>query len=338
MIDPGIQEELLASVQARVPFTADPFGETGRPLGLNAAQVLEQLRGWEQEGILREISAILEGEALGYDSALVAARVPEARIEEVAERINAHPTVTHNYLRDHDYNLWFTIAVPEEMGLDRTLQILSGENGVRMLPLRRTATFKIGVRFRRDRLENASPVVELSTPKRVHHGPEERRMFRALQRPLPYVAQPFRRLADEAGVAEERLLSFANSHQGGAIRKYVATLRHKRMGVRANGMVVWDVAADSVREAGAKVAAAPQVSHCYARNPIEGFPYTLYSMIHGPDEESVRRVAADLSKSTAVDRYAVLFSTREFKKCRLRYFLPELTEWWKAHAGREVSA
>jgi hypothetical protein len=72
------------------------------------------------------------------------------------------------------------------------------------------------------------------------------------------------------------------------------------------------------------------VSHCYARNAIEDFPYTLYSMTHGPDQDSCRAVAARHSKEAGIADYAVLFSEREFKKARLRYFLPELDAWWAA--------
>ena len=75
------------------------------------------------------------------------------------------------------------------------------------------------------------------------------------------------------------------------------------------------------------------MSHCYARNAIEGFPYTHYSMIHGPDRDACIEVAAQLSRETGIEDYAVLFSEREFKKVRLRYFLPELDEWWTARAG-----
>ena len=108
----------------------------------------------------------------------------------------------------------------------------------------------------------------------------------------------------------------------------------KAHGVRENGMIVWRVAERQIAEVGAQLARSREVSHCYARNPIEGFPYTLYSIIHGPDRESCRATAAQLSHETGIDDYAVLFSEREFKKVRLRYFLPELDAWWTARAGR----
>ena len=109
-------------------------------------------------------------------------------------------------------------------------------------------------------------------------------------------------------------------------------------------MAVWTVDDERLPKVGPRLAAAPEVTHCYARNAIDGFPYTAYSMIHGPDRESVLEVAARLSEELDLPEYVVLFSTREFKKVRLRYFLPELDRWWServpaaAGKGRKAAA
>jgi DNA-binding Lrp family transcriptional regulator len=316
-----------------VPFDPRPFARIGAEIGLSGAAVLETLRKLQAESILREISAVLEGSALGYDSALVTGVVPPEDLERAVQAVNAHPTVTHNYLRNHRYNLWFTVAVPPVMNLEETLRILARESGVAVFhPMRRTRTFKIGVNFDPKTLQNCSAVAPASTAKAIEVGEAEARLFRALQTPLPLVERPFDELATKAEVEPEALLAFARRHLGGAIRRYVGTLRHRRLGVRANGMVVWPVAEARLDEAGARLASAPEVSHCYARNAIEGFPYTLYSMVHGPDTESCREIAARLARETGISDYAVLFSEKEFKKVRLRYFLPELDAWWAARA------
>ena len=96
-------------------------------------------------------------------------------------------------------------------------------------------------------------------------------------------------------------------------------------------MAVWNVPSVRQTDVGQTLAGAPEVSHCYARNAAPGFPYNVYSMIHGPDRASVREVASRLSAEIGLDDYIVLFSTHEFKKCRLRYFQPELERWWNQH-------
>jgi len=321
--------QLIRAVQGGVPFEDHPFAALAEKIGLNEDAVISGLQELSDEGVLREISAVLEGSALGYDSALVAGTVPEEKLERAVEAINAHPTVTHNYLRGHEYNLWFTVAVPPEMDLERTLEFLADESGIeRFHPLRRTHTFKIGVNFDPKSLKNNTKVEVGKTTESVTVDKAAARKFRALQTPLPLVTRPFEVLAEKAGTRAEDLLSFAKQHKGGAIRRYVGTLRHRKLGVRENGMVVWNIPEDSMVELGQQMANAPEVSHCYARNAIEGFPYNVYSMVHGPSQESCRDIARELSARSGIDDYTVLFSTREFKKQRLRYFLPELDQWW----------
>ncbi len=326
------RNRLVRHVQDAIPFVEKPFGVIASDLGLDEAEVLAELCALRESGLLREISAVLEGSALGYDSALVAGTVAPADLARVVEVVNAHPTVTHNYLREHAYNLWFTIAVPVEMGLDATLRALARAAGVETFhALRRTVTFKIGVNFDLETGTNKTEAQEIVPVAPMHASEQDRRIFRALQTPLPLVARPFDEVARSCGCSTDELLRFARSHLGGAIRRYVGTLRHRKAGVRANGMAVWQVEGGDVERVGRRLAAAPEVSHCYARNSIAGFPYTVYSMLHAPTREACLSIAAGLSEQIAVSDYVVLFSVEEYKKVRLRYFLPELDQWWEAH-------
>jgi DNA-binding Lrp family transcriptional regulator len=327
------RKALIRAIQSGVPLEQRPFASIAQGLGSSELAVIEELRALEREKVLREISAVLEGGLLGYRSALATGSIPEERIETVARIVSAHPTVSHNYLRDHPYNLWFTIAVPPEMPLERTLELLAKEAGVDgFYALCRTHIFKIGVNFDPDTLKNRTEVTKPSSVAKLEVVPREAELFRALQTPLPLIERPFDELAQNVGASAEELIEFAKRHLGGAIRRYVGTLRHRKLGVKENGMVVWRVADDEVQAAGEQLAKAPEVSHCYARNPVPYFPYTLYSMVHGPSRESCREIARQLSRQTGLEDYAVLFSEREFKKQRLRYFLPELDRWWTAHA------
>ncbi|MCC7108777.1 MAG: hypothetical protein IT382_05785 [Deltaproteobacteria bacterium] len=336
MSAPG-NNQLAKALQGGVPFVEDPWTALGAQVSLTADEVLAQLQSWKEGGELREISAVLEGAAFGYDSALVAGTVPAERLEEVAGIVGAHPTVTHNYERLHAFNLWFTIAAPRDMGLLPTLRILARQAGVdAFFPMERTHTFKIGVAFDLESRTNETGKGALSDIKPVEVGPRERVLFRALQTPLPLTPRPFAALTQTLGLDEAELLAFAREHQGHALRRYVGTFRHRKLGVKGNGMAVWNVPEERIASVGEQLAAAPEVSHCYARNRIPGFPFALYSMIHGPDNDAVSVVAARLAAEVGVADYAVLFSAREFKKARLRYFLPELDTWWNAH--RELAA
>ena len=327
------RKTLIRTIQSEVPFDPRPFASIARNLGSTEGAVIEALRELQREKILREISAVLEGTLLGYRSALATGSIPVERIEAVAEIVSAYPTVSHNYLRNHPYNLWFTIAVPPEMSLERTLELLAKEAGVDGFhALCRTHVFKIGVNFDPDSLKNRTEVTKISTAQEIEVGPRDARFFRALQTPLPLVERPFDELARGLDASEGELIDFARHHLGGAIRRYVGTLRHRKLGVRENGMVVWRATEGEIQAAGERLAKAPEVSHCYARNPVPNFSYTLYSMVHGPSRESCSEIARELSRVTGLEDYAVLFSEREFKKQRLRYFLPELDRWWRERA------
>jgi DNA-binding Lrp family transcriptional regulator len=185
------------------------------------------------------------------------------------------------------------------------------------------------VNFDPDSLKNRTEVTKISTAQNIEVGPRDAQYFRALQTPLPLSERPFDELARGIEASGNELIDFARRHLGGAIRRYVGTLRHRKLGVKENGMVVWRVSEDAIQAAGERLARAPEVSHCYARNPVPNFPYTLYSMVHGPSRESCCEIARALSRETGLGDYAVLFSEREFRKQRLRYFLPELDRWWR---------
>lgn len=333
-----VRSAISSALQSGVPFVADPWGALGQELGLPGERVLQEIVAFHQAGELREISGVMEGSALGYESALVAARVPEDRLDEVAGIVSSCPTVTHNYVRDHAFNLWFTLAMPEELGLDAGLHALSRATGIAPLqPMRRTQTFKIGVRFDLDTMENASPRAEIREVGRHRFTARQRALIRALQMPLPLVRAPFAALSRPLDLEQDELLAFARKIHGSVLRRYVGTFRHRKLGVRGNGMIVWAVPEARLAEVGERFAEAPEVSHCYARTPAPGFPYTLYTMVHARDEAAVREIAARLATEVPGADHAILFSTRELKKVRLRYFLPELDAWWAAQRLTEVA-
>lgn len=337
-LTPTEQNVLARAVQDSVPLSPRPWDEIGQKLGLDAREVLDQLRTWKEERKVREISAVLEGSLLGYESALCTASVPEADLYRVAAVVNEHPTVSHNYLRDHVYNLWFTIAVPRAMGLYRTLDRLTARAGLsRVHALRRTRTFKIGVSFDLIARSSQTEALSPSTASPLDPTPAEVAIIRALQTTLPLTERPFLDLARATGTDEEQMLAFGRKHVGGAVRRYVATFRQRELGVHGNVLVAWNVPEGEIERTGLCFAAVPEVSHCYGRESFPGFPYTLYTMLHGPDEASCQRQAADLSSRIGVRDHLLLPSRHEFKKCRLRYFLPDLDRWWATCEGEAAA-
>jgi DNA-binding Lrp family transcriptional regulator len=104
------------------------------------------------------------------------------------------------------------------------------------------------------------------------------------------------------------------------MRRFAAILRHREAGFIANGMIVWNVPTDSVDEIGNRLATFPEVSHCYRRPVYKDWRFNLFSMIHARSLESAKKIALEISKIIGIDDYQILFSTREFKKERVKYF------------------
>ncbi|MBF0241625.1 MAG: Lrp/AsnC family transcriptional regulator [Desulfamplus sp.] len=149
----------------------------------------------------------------------------------------------------------------------------------------------------------------------------EKKIIASLQGNIPVTSHPFLELAQNIGVSEAEYLNVVKSlSERGIIRRFGATLKHQNSGFKANAMVAWRVDEDRVQDVGRIMASFDEVTHCYRRNPAPTWRYNLYTMVHGPDEDACRAIAAKLSKASRVDDYTLLFSTRELKKTSMNYF------------------
>jgi DNA-binding Lrp family transcriptional regulator len=143
-----IDRKLLNRIQQDFPIMAEPFAEVAAQLGIGETEILERIGRLKEEGIIRRIGAVFDLRKLGFASTLCAARVPEERVRTFVEIVNACTGVTHNYRRDDEYNVWFTLIAPGEEELAASLAGIKRETGIDdILSLRATRTFKINARF-----------------------------------------------------------------------------------------------------------------------------------------------------------------------------------------------
>ena len=318
-----IDRRLLDALQRDFPLTARPFTAIGQRLGLTEEEAIAHVKRLKDDGLIRQMGAIFDTRALGYRSTLVAMRVPPERVEQAAAAVSRHPGVSHNYRRDHAWNLWFTLAVPPEEDLEGTVAHLAQEAGgypYRSLPALRV--FKIGVRLTlSDDGEGAADAQSTAAPSPCPLSPRDRAFVRALQEDIEIVHEPFAAVARCLGVAQEAIFDWLREAAAvGWLRRFAAILNHRRVGYGANGMVAWRVPPQRLEDVAALASTFPQVSHCYERPTFPDWPYALFTMIHARSEEECRAVAEDISRRTGVADYAILFSTREYKKERVRYF------------------
>ncbi len=149
----------------------------------------------------------------------------------------------------------------------------------------------------------------------------DRQLVRALQEGFPLVERPYAEVARRAGWPEPEVIARLREwRESGVLRRICAYIRHREAGYAANGMAVWDVAEEQLEQVGARMASSPMVSHCYAREPRERFPWRLYTMLHGRSRDEVHVEVERLAEAEGIEHRRVLFSTRELKRSSVAFF------------------
>ena len=141
-------KQLLNEAQKGIPVEERPFKALGDLVGLKEKEVIEKLKQLMEEGIIRRIGPIINPRALGYESTLVAMKVDKEDTDRVSEVINMFPEVTHNYLRDAEYNIWFTITARNRERIEENLRKIEVVTGYKTYNLPARRVFKIGVSFK----------------------------------------------------------------------------------------------------------------------------------------------------------------------------------------------
>jgi DNA-binding Lrp family transcriptional regulator len=291
--------------------------------------------------IIREITPIFDTRALGYSSMLVAAKVDPEVPHRAAKIINSHPGVTHNYLRNHDFNLWFTIAAEPNspLGLDGTLELLAAETGAQSIRQLPTLTlFKIRMDLEMEQGTDALATAGEAVPPRelepIEVTDEDIETIRATQGAMPVLSEPYAPAAERLGVSQADVLRRLESlRERGALRRVAAILYHRRAGFSANGMGVWEVPEAEILETGKRMAAFRGISHCYQRPTYPDWPYSVFTMAHGRSKEECDAVLDAIAADTGIGNRATLYSSTEFKKVRMLYFTDDFRRWEAEHGA-----
>jgi len=327
--------KLLNLIQSKFPLAIRPYQELGQELGIDEEDVLRRLAELKRKNVLRQISAIFDTRRLGYKTMLVAVAYDPDKLHRGALQINRHPGVSHNYAREGSYyNLWYTLAVPPDHDLEATAERMAHDTGAitfRMMPTIRF--FKIGVNFDMVREKgssfNYSPDGYDSDAAKgwnqaVPITDEDKEAIRELQEDLSLVPRPFQEMAQRLGKTEDELFALAQDLQERRLmRRYSAVLHHRRSGFRANAMIVWNVPEERAEEVGMTMAQHDAVTHCYERPTFPDWPYTHFTMVHATTPDGCEEIEREISEATGITDRRLLYSTREYKKTRVRYFVDD---------------
>jgi len=287
-----MKNELLFEMQNAFPMIERPFKAVAEKLNTTEEEVLSLVQKLKDDKIIRQTSAIFDTKRLGYKSSLVAFKVDEAKIDEAAEIINAHPGVSHNYLRNHDYNIWFTMAVAPDskLGLEKTIEILKERTGAEdAIILPTLKMFKISVKMDTTGKRAKKEKLKKLAHKEIELTPQHIAVIKELQKDIEVTQEPFKKAA----------------------------------------MSVWAVPEEKGEEIGKEMAEFSAVSHCYLRPSYPNWPYNLFAMVHAKTQEECDTLIEEMAKESGLTEYGKLYSTVEFKKQRLVYFDDAFKAWEK---------
>ena len=336
-----LDRKLLDLMQGSFPIAARPYEAVALEAGITEDEVLASVERLLKDRIIRQVTPIYDTRALGYGSMLVAAKVDPEHPWRAAKIVNSHPGVSHNYLRNHDFNMWFTLAVEEDsqLGLQGTLDVLqdlTGAESIRQLPTLKLFKIRMDLEMSgdTDTLAKRGVAEEPVDLEAQDYDDFDRAVIRATQGSLPVVSEPWVGAAEELGISVDELLAHLEAmKERGLLRRVAGILYHRRAGFSANGMGVWKVPADKIAEIGPKMAAYRGVSHCYERPTYADWPYQIFTMAHGRSKEECDAILDAIAAEFPIEERATLYSSTEFKKIRLLYFTDDFRDWEREYGG-----
>ena len=336
-----VDRRVLNLMQGSFPLDPRPYAAVATAAELTEDEVLRRVQRLLDDRIIRQVTPIYDTRALGYGSMLVAAKVDPEHPWRAAKTINSHPGVSHNYLRNHEFNMWFTLAVEEDskLGMQGTLDLLqelTGAQSIRQLPTLKLFKIRMDLEMQGDTRSLASEgvaeqPVELES---VPYDEFDREVIRATQGDMPVIPEPYAPAAAKLGIDEGALLDhLADMKKRGILRRVAAILYHRRAGFSANGMGVWKVRDDRIEELGPRMASFRGISHCYQRPTYEDWPYSIFTMAHGRSKDECDAILDAIAGEFDISERATLYSSTEFKKIRLLYFTDAFKAWEREHGA-----
>jgi len=321
-------KKILNILQTDFPISVRPFLSIANLTGISEEEVLNRILNLKNNKIIRQISAIFDSHNIGYKSTLAAFKVDSGLVDSAAEVINSHSGVSHNYLRNNEYNIWFTITMPSEYSLENEIKLLSDRSGATdYLILPTLKLFKIGVNFDMTGEESSSFKFfshdDFKSDSEIKITDFEKSCIRELQKDLEITPEPFKNLSANLGISQEKLLEiikiFLNDKK---MRRFACVLYHQKAGFSYNIMGIWKSKPEETEIHGKIMSSIKEVSHCYQRPVYPGrWEYNIFTMIHSKSKEDAHKVMERISSLTGIKDYDSLESIKEFKKVRVRYYV-----------------
>lgn len=346
-----LEQNLLNIIQDGFPLEPRPYQVMAEQLqqanpaefcAIGEMAVFQAVERLRESGIIRRIGAVYDSRKLGFTSRLCCGKVPEPALDAFAAAVLDEPSITHNYVRSHAFNVWFTVIGKSAEDIAAVVQELQQRTAladVHILDSKRM--FKINTVMRKIEGTHEVPDCEktareqkldFTVSETIPASPLSQQALRKCRElfagDFPHTPTPFATIASQisseisAEVSESQVIAQIRCDLNSkTARRFGAVLRHQKAGFAENAMVVFEVDENAVEQAGQLLSAETQVSHCYERTSFDGFPYNLYAMIHETDAEQLNSTIAKIVDKLNNPAHCVLRSVKELKKTSFNYFV-----------------
>ncbi|WP_178917721.1 Lrp/AsnC family transcriptional regulator [Natronomonas gomsonensis] len=326
----AVDEALIDGYQSDFPVERRPFRRVGAELGIEADEALERVRRLREAGVFRRFGAVLNPPVIGA-STLAAVRAPEERFDEIADIINGYRQINHNYRRDHEWNMWFVVTAGSLDRRDEILAEIEERTGCEVLNLPMLTDFYIDLefpvvnsdRFARESVERTEvTATRISESAAANLSDLDKALLLEIQDGFPLSMTPYEDIADAVDAPVEDVLDAIEALRAdGCIKRIGCVVNHVVTGFDANCMVVWNVPDEELDARGETVGELPYVTLCYhrPRRPEQGWPYNLFTMIHGRDPDAVDAKIDELAEEYLPVEHERLYSTETLKQTGARY-------------------
>ncbi|SHM52381.1 Lrp/AsnC family transcriptional regulator [Fibrobacter sp. UWB7] len=325
-------QKLLAIIQDGFPLVERPYKALAEILNVSEQDAFDEVEKMRASGVIRRIGGVYDSKKLGFISRLCAGKVPASSLdfseephaltsmESFATVVMDEPAITHNYIRSHEYNVWFTVIVENESAIQTVVDRVCAKTELHDVHVL-TATKKYKINTVMGKGAGAPSKIVFASA--VRQSPEnalteaDRTRIHIACDDIPHTLTPFK----DWGVSCDELREDLAIKR---MRRFGAILRHQDAGFPCNAMVCFSRHSEDRRnEESSKILALAKqhyISHCYERPSFENFPYNLYAMMHAQMPEELD---AYIKESVALldnPEYVVLHSLKELKKTSFRFF------------------
>ncbi len=311
----AFDKRLCNELQRGLPTAERPFAIIARNLKSSEAKVLERTRALIKLGIIRRLGISINWRAIGNASTLVAAHIEQNDLKKVISAVNKLQGVSHNYLREHYYNLWFTLRADSQKDIDAILKKFSKRFGTTFNSLPVVHTFKLDARF--DATSGGKRLLSgcrmLNADRRTLSAIDKRILVK-LQNGLKVIKRPFNFISKDTFEIYDGLLHIAGMIHSGVINRLGAMVNHNKLGFTANAMFACETKKSQAIKIGEKLSALGIVSHCYERKRFKGWPYNIFAMMHGSNMANIRKTVEKFVKKEGIKSFAVLPTAEKLKK------------------------